>query len=186
MRLFVGYNLSPKIIDDIGRAINSLKNKFGDVKWISDKNLHLTLKFLGETEKDLDMLIAAIEKIKVRELPFEIEVSSLGYFDRGDLIIWLGLAANPRLAQLYKRVEDEYKRLGFKKNKRGFVPHISVGRAKKFNTGRMEELKYDIDHFRFNNCPVIILEGISLIQSRLTSKGPIYDELYKISFGDRL
>ncbi|MDX1815120.1 MAG: 2'-5' RNA ligase family protein, partial [Thermodesulfobacteriota bacterium] len=49
MRLFIGIGLSPECRRAIAGAVSPLRRRGGPVSWTPEDNLHLTLKFLGET-----------------------------------------------------------------------------------------------------------------------------------------
>jgi len=62
MRLFIALPLSDDVEQFLGGIILDLKQKRGRVKWVASKNIHLTMKFLGETDEN--KVEAIIESIR--------------------------------------------------------------------------------------------------------------------------
>ena len=93
------------------------------------ENLHLTLVFIGETERT-EEIISAVSEI---EFPsFEFKISGTGIFEKG--IFWAGTEENENLRNLYKEVFEKIRGLGFEPEEREFVPHITF--ARKFRPGK--------------------------------------------------
>ena len=49
MRLFIALPLPDDVEQFLSNVILDLKQKRGRVKWVASKNIHLTMKFLGNT-----------------------------------------------------------------------------------------------------------------------------------------
>ena len=52
MRLFVGIGLPKNIKDYLFELQRNIGSQYAKIKWVEKKNLHLTLKFLGEVHDD--------------------------------------------------------------------------------------------------------------------------------------
>ena len=59
IRTFIAIDIPEEIRNEIARLQPTLKELGGRVSWTKPKNIHLTLKFLGDTEENL---IGEIEK----------------------------------------------------------------------------------------------------------------------------
>jgi len=104
------------------------------VKWVETENLHLTVRFLGDTpEGDLPAICAAL-KTAVTALPsFPIVVSGLGAFPsrQAPCVVWAGVAeGRAALQALHQRVESALAAAGFTAAPERFSPHITLGRAR--------------------------------------------------------
>ena len=53
LRAFIAIALAETIQERIGKLIHILEKYRADVKWVKHENLHLTLKFLGDTSEIL-------------------------------------------------------------------------------------------------------------------------------------
>ena len=100
-----------------------------DGNFSEKENLHLTLVFIGETERE-EEIESALSEI---EFPaFEFKISGTGTFEKG--IFWAGTEENENLRNLREEVFEKLRKLGFEPDGREFVPHITL--AKKFRPGK--------------------------------------------------
>src|SRR3989344_6773166 len=106
MRLFVGIDLPLDIKDYFYNLQKELKkDNLAKIKWVSKKNLHLTLKFLGDVS-NVNLIVDALKNIKF--FKFNIKLDSLGYFPSGSKIkiIWVGLKDDKIFIQLQKLIDE--------------------------------------------------------------------------------
>lgn len=83
MRAFIAIELSKEIKETLRDIQERLKTSGADVKWVESKNIHLTLKFLGEiNEGQLDEIIAILNEVSKDKKSFLIRLSSLGAFPK--------------------------------------------------------------------------------------------------------
>ena len=109
------------------------------VRWVPAHAMHLTLKFLGETDEErVDELGGALELAvaPVRALPVTIE--GFGAFPnaRHPTVIWAGVTQEPALELLQHGVERAFEPLGFPVEGRPFRPHVTLGRTRREAVGR--------------------------------------------------
>src|SRR3989338_7851936 len=126
MRLFLAIGL-PKEIKDY---IFDLEKKFKEAKitWVSKKNLHLTVKFLGEVqEKDLPMIK---ERIKIIHPKIKVKLSQIGFFPnaKDPKVIWLALEPEKEIISLQQKIDAELLQLFPHEQK--FQAHLTIGRIK--------------------------------------------------------
>jgi 2'-5' RNA ligase len=176
MRLFVAYDLP----DNVRKKLVEFQKQIGEsearIKWVEEKNIHLTLKFLGEVEEGKTKeIIKALESVKFK--PFLTSISELGVFPSEKFIrvIWVGLKPFEPIEDLHERIENSLVTLGFLRDKR-FQAHVTLGRVKFIRDkvsflSKIKILKVsDIsEHFALDN--------FKLKKSVLTPKGPIYEDL---------
>ena len=97
--------------------------KFSEGKFSPKENLHLTLVFIGETEREKEIETALSEI----EFPaFDFKISGTGFFEKG--IFWAGTEKNENLENLQKLVFEKLQNLGFELEEREFVHHINIAR----------------------------------------------------------
>lgn len=145
-----------------------------DVKWVETESLHVTLKFLGEVgEPGVNEVRAALRS--VRGASFRLGVRGIGTFPpRGrPRVIWLGLTSADPLAALAATVERVLEPLGFPPEGRPFKPHVTLGRVR--SPAGLDRL--DLASLRERAFGSWTVEGVSLMESRLSSKGPTYLEV---------
>jgi len=132
------------IPSNIRLRIEGLQTKLGaaggQVSWVKPANVHLTLKFLGNVaEHRIVEVCSAVRRAARVTGPFAIEVGGAGGFpsSRAPRVLWVGLVKSPpELLALYKSLEDELFSLGFKREARGFSPHLTIGRLRSTQNAR--------------------------------------------------
>ncbi|MCS7233288.1 MAG: RNA 2',3'-cyclic phosphodiesterase [Synergistetes bacterium] len=182
IRSFVCIELPKNIRSSIQDFINESKDLDKGVKWVEEKNLHVTIKFLGEepvtkVEKIKKVLSEEIAGLKLS--PFELCLKSIGAFPNFDRprVIWVGLEGNGinQLTILRDFIEARARKLDFPKDEKAFSPHITIGRVK---TGRISsELKAYLEKKVDISFGAFFVHEIVLMRSQLFPSGPVYTPL---------
>ena len=91
-------------------------------RYIPKENLHLTLAFIGSTERT-----EGLENIlrQIRFSPFELEPEGCGSFEG---VLWAGVRKNEALLNLVNELRIKLAEAGFPAEEREFVPHITLVR----------------------------------------------------------
>ncbi|MCX5695574.1 MAG: RNA 2',3'-cyclic phosphodiesterase [Candidatus Omnitrophica bacterium] len=182
MRAFIAIELPQEIKDKLAQLQALLKESRADVKWVEPKNIHLTLKFLGEIDEDKSVKISGIiEDIAKESRQFPISLSSLGAFPKLDFarVIWIGIDKGDQETKLLaKGLEERIEKLGILKEERVFSTHITIGRVRSpLNKDKLAEaLKKLGDYFAGKNIKFTVTK-ITLFKSTLGSSGPVYEAL---------
>jgi RNA 2',3'-cyclic 3'-phosphodiesterase len=171
-RLFIAIPYIPS--QDVLSVIQQLKTgTINDkINWVQPGNMHLTLKFLGDTDvKDIAKISTGLSEIANHYSVFEMKVIGFEMFYRGKhpSVIYLNLDKNETCAQLAKEVNDFCDRLNIGEKGNSYKAHITVARIKymTLNETFMKTLSKTFNH----PFPV---SGFELIESQLTTSGPIY------------
>jgi 2'-5' RNA ligase len=102
--------------------------------WSREQNLHLTLKFLGETPtSQLEKLSNAAAAAVAGFSPFQVSIEGTGLFPKHGKprVLWIGVKdSSGKLAELQTRLELECAREGFAKEERPFHPHLTLARLR--------------------------------------------------------
>ena len=120
-RIFVAVDISDEARQKVAEYIGELKAKFPDVKagWDRPEKLHLTLKFLGDTEENqLVKLKEIVETIAGQFSNLKFQISNTGVFPspRNARVLWLGVNGDvEELQKINSVLEDECEKIGFKK-----------------------------------------------------------------------
>jgi len=177
-RLFFAIDL----IDNIKNEIYSYcyqQNQNNNISFVRKENLHITLRFLGNVEADKLNLILNQLRDKFHHFNnFEISIGNL-YILSKRIICFPVKSVENRLDKIFFILEKNLHTLGFKKEKRNFKPHITVGRIKNsrlfnFNKNNFENIQLENNFF--------LSTGVSLISSILKPKGPIYSQIKHFPF----
>ncbi len=183
-RLFIALKFPEEIIDKIIQYRNEaarINNNLDFIKWEKRDKIHLTLKFIGDVEEELnDKIIAALSFIQ-NENPFELELIKFGFFykDKKPKILWIGINANDHLNNLVNQIETELASLGIQKEKRKFKPHVTLLRIK----NKVDEnFINSFENFKLPSLKFYANE-ISLIKSELLPNASKYAEIKNLPVG---
>ncbi len=186
MRTFIAIDLPQEIKEELARLQALLKKSGADVKWVTPKNIHLTLKFLGEISEDTCAKIASvIEGVAAKTAPFAISLASLGAFPKIQFprVIWVALSNGDKETQLLaENLENSLEKLGIPKEERAFSSHITIGRLRSpLNKDKLiEALKKAESYFSGKNLG-FTADKITLFKSLLGPGGPVYEPLKETS-----
>jgi 2'-5' RNA ligase len=179
MRLFIALPVSKEVEEALGKIIFVLKQKGGRVKWVAPKNIHLTVKFLGDVKEDkIGEINGTIEKTANKYPKIISAVDRLGAFPglTRPRVIWAGLNGGVETIEaIVDDIEDGMAKLGFSREEKRFKPHITLGRVKEnYGLGELTDYikKYQMETLYFE------MPSLVLFRSTLTPSGPIYDKLF--------
>jgi 2'-5' RNA ligase len=186
LRTFVAIEIPAEVKAFLDGIASDLRKTRADVKWVRPEAMHLTLKFLGDTDKDLiPVLERDLRPIFLDFNPFEIAIAGLGAFPnlRRPRVIWAGLTeASRNLDVLAARIADKVQGHGFKKEKRGFNAHLTLGRIRS-NRGQTElvdTVRQSLDM----SGPGFVADHAVLFQSILKPSGAEYKPLCHFPFAE--
>jgi len=184
IRAFIAINLSEEIHHGLEQVLQDLKSRLpgGAVRWVPEKNIHLTIKFLGEvSETGIEMLTTMLQTEAVRHPPFEFSVGGLGAFPspRRPRVVWVGVEAPVELASLQRGVEAEMARLGYAPEERPFSPHLTIGRVtRNASPDELRRLSSTLESYKVGFLGVTRVQAIHLFRSDLQPSGAVYTLLY--------
>lgn len=170
---FGGDKLAAKF-KEVRRGLEAAR---ADIKFVEPENIHLTLKFLGEIEPSLVEQVSQVVK-ETSFQPFDAKLEGIGVFPnlRRPRVVWAGITDGvSQLAEIWKDVDTKLSGLGFERERRGFSPHITIGRVRSGrNRDRLVEELSALSDYEFGGLHV---DRIVLKKSVLTPRGPIYTPL---------
>lgn len=180
MRTFVAVEVPAALKAKIIAIQKKLEASGADIKLVEPENLHYNLKFLGEIDQNMaEKVKKAISNISFPA--FDVHIAGLGTFPSQTYIrvVWLGAKEGTQeLTALAGIVEESLAAIGIEREKRPFLPHLTLGRvgspkAKEALIAATKDLKtVDVGNAR--------IDELVLFQSKLTPQGPIYTPLLKI------
>jgi len=134
LRTFLAVPVPRDVSSKKNMLYSTLENVDGDINWVKNAQLHLTMKFLGHTpESAINDVIDHIEKITPNMNPFDLKIEETGCFPvpTRPRILWLGLKGNlVLLKSMVESIENVLEPLGFPKDSRDILPHITLARIK--------------------------------------------------------
>jgi len=182
-RLFVAI----KIDQDPGflQVYRSIKSclRHERIKWVEENNLHVTLKFLGETAEEVIPKIEAILETRTLTIyTFDYLLSGLGIFGstHSPRVIWAGLEPYKNFVNVIKNLQQDFEIIGFQKDRQNQVPHLTLGRIKSIADRVI--FQRTVDQFREVSSLSHKAKCLILYESILKSTGPEYLILQKYPF----
>jgi len=183
IRAFIGFELPEKIRSFISSIQEDLKSNKLDARWVQVKNIHLTLKFLGNiNEEDAQRVGKAIFKSAADHAPISLAAKGIGAFPdiNRPNVLWVGIKGQiDMLIQLQKSLEDQLEKIGFSRENRPFKGHLTLARVKK----QLDRTKLitAIKKYKELESEPFIADNIILFKSDLKSNGAVYTKLISIS-----
>ena len=178
MRVFIAVKFSDEIKEKLDETRKELEMASKRGNFTRKENYHLTLKFIGEVAPDeIDDIARCVSFTASRNKAFSFALSRTGYFLRPNAIIpWVGVDDNGCLKRLVMNLERELEKFGYKKERRSFSPHITLGREVQFYPDK----KNFMDKLEFEPVEVKV-EEISLMESVRMGPKLVYKPLFTAS-----
>jgi RNA 2',3'-cyclic 3'-phosphodiesterase len=184
LRTFIAIELDQKLHGELTRTILQMKSEgIRSVRWVQPENIHLTIKFLGDTRVNLlEDINLGLSQACSRHDGFEMEVSGTGAFPGTNRprILWAGIKLTQALSSLQKDIEIELHRLGFEIEKRSFSPHLTLGRVSdNIQQSEVTQIAKSLLVTKNRSFGTIRVADVTLFRSDLRPQGSIYTSLFK-------
>jgi RNA 2',3'-cyclic 3'-phosphodiesterase len=183
-RLFAAIKIQPS--GEFIRILNLMKEElhYERIKWVETSNIHLTLKFFGETdEKQIPSIKNALQAAASLSESLIMKINRTGIFgSRYDpKVVWFGIEPDPKLGQLATNTMAELQKTGWEPDRQNFVPHLTIGRIKELKDKAL--FQQVIDKYREAFIQDQEVSEIILFESILRKEGPLYVKLASFSLG---
>lgn len=163
MRVFIAIRFTQAFKEPIFEAQDALRDNGVRGNFTLPENLHLTLAFIGETDR-VDDIKAAVKEVVFE--PFEIKTGRLGCFNGRSKVIWLGIDGEKKLKAITAELRKNLDIRGIDYAKGRFQPHITLVR-------QPSDMPLDIDIESAN----MIVKEISVMKSERISGRLVYTAL---------
>lgn len=180
LRLFLALEIPEKLKAKITAL--TLPVRSFPVQWVTSKNLHITLKFLGETPLGKKaQIIETLSSIKFKPFSVHIKKGGCFYDSSGHPKVLFLSIENPQINEMAGLIETALLALGFEKESRSFSPHLTLARIK----GKLSALKTErflklsekfVSHFK--------VRSFILYQSILSHQGSVYETVQNFALSD--
>jgi 2'-5' RNA ligase len=182
MRCFIAIDMDPPIkvaLADLQKRISGRVDlRRGDVTWVRDHAMHLTLKFLGDVpDAQLMDICRVTEQVCQRHDRFDLDVEGVGHFGGPSArVLWVGTGGGTEpLAALQADLEDQLEVAGWPKEGRGFSPHLTLCRVKNPKAGAALVQAYKPHHD--TKLGTTGVDSLVIYESQLRPEGPQYTPL---------
>jgi RNA 2',3'-cyclic 3'-phosphodiesterase len=180
--------LAPPILDALASLIQSLKDSPAGhaARWVPQANIPITLKFLGDVDDDrLDAVHMTVSDAIASHQAFAITIANLGFFGNGGRpqIVWAGVSAGSnRLVELAHKIDTGLGHMGFTREDRPIVPHITLARAtRQASHDDLRLLGSAIAEYGPGTIGSMTVESVHIVKSDLRPAGPVYTSLRELS-----
>lgn len=136
-RTFIAIKLQPG--EELQRMMLYLQKNLDyekrNISWARLDQMHLTLKFIGDTpDEDILKIADAMQMLSQRHKPFVMRFDRTGFFgsNHSPRVLWLGMNDEPQaLYDLANDVLDTFDGIGYPRDRQNFVPHVTLCRLKR-------------------------------------------------------
>jgi 2'-5' RNA ligase len=187
LRIFIAFSLPKQTLDAIEDLSQEFQKKFNYeyIRWIPTENIHLTMQFLGEQNKN--KVDSITETIATKFSVINVRMNQLSIFPninraRG---LWIEILDFGDLKHLAESIDSRLAINGFAKSKRPFHPHITIARFRsKVKRSELGKLAQNIP----SSFPVpvqsVVLKKLSIFKSELHPSGAKHTVLSEYSLAD--
>jgi 2'-5' RNA ligase len=189
IRSFIAIELPEEAKKGLAKLRKELeRNEHRFVKWVDPGGIHLTLKFLGNVPfKRVTEITEAMEEAAQGISPFHLEISGLGAFPslKHVRVFWVGIGGEvDKLSRLQQTIDSTLGALGFAKEERHFVPHLTLARIRE-GASPLERRSFGelVGSTIFEDKYSIVVDAVKLMRSQLTPAGAIYTCLSMVELG---
>lgn len=184
IRAFIALDLPPSIQDAIENQSRPLRQAIGDepARWVSARNMHLSLKFLGDVPiSHLDFIKQMLTQAADSHPRFDLQIGGLGSFptSKRPRVLWVGIHAPAALVSLQNAIETGAVRLGYEKEARPFSPHLTLARIRQgIGAGDLQKIRAAVAKIQLGRIGTASVDSVHLYQSDLHSGGSVYTKLH--------
>jgi 2'-5' RNA ligase len=182
VRLFVALEIPAAVRDNLATLIEELRNAEPKARWVRPENVHVTLKFLGETSSEkLEEIRHTLLAVR-SEQTVRLDFRGLGFFpnEKRPRVLWAGMDTSPNVPSLAAGIDQALEKLGFPREDRPFTPHLTLAR---FSSPRVsDKLRAAIQENMARESGPLRTNEFHLIESKLKPSGAEYRRLASFPF----
>ena len=195
LRTFVAIDLPPALHNAVAAEQARLQRHLSQtgparsLTWSPTGNIHLTLRFLGDTApRQRRDLIESLQTAAAGWRPFRLTVAGVGGFPnlRRPRVLWLGMDGDlAALTALQVAVETLVQGVGFAAEEKSFSPHLTLARSRRDASPRdMAAVGQAVGDYTPDLPPTAAtIDYLVYFQSALRPGGAVYTPLAVVPFG---
>ena len=184
LRTFIAIELDPGIRRALEAAQADLQRLVPQrsVRWVRPYGIHLTLKFLGDTPADrLQDIEQSLARAAAGGPTCSIDIQGLDCFpnQRRPRVIWVGVREpTGKLRALWRAIEENVAPLGWPTERRGFQPHLTLGRVgRRVTSAERRDGGAAVQESNVGWLGSMQVREVSFISSDLKPTGAVYTTL---------
>lgn len=158
-------------------------------KWVAEENLHVTLRFLGTVEESAVPLVLRGAAEAVRHLDsyrLRLDVVRAVPRARSASLLWVAPSTGgEETVALAERLTEAVSFLDYEPQGHAFKPHVTLCRARRPRRADSRGLDAVERILRTSDerSVCVSVREVTLFSSKLTPRGPVYEELGVVAFG---
>ncbi len=176
VRCFIAVKLPSAALARLREAQDYLRSAEPGWKWVDPEMFHITLKFLGQEERQrLEALWSDAGAAARAIAAFQIALRGLGVFPNPSAprVVWAGLSEGAaEMKSLAETIEETCSRHGVEPEKRPFAAHLTLGRARQ--PGPSPALAEAVKRYEDTEFGGGMIDRVLLMQSTLRRSGAVY------------
>ena len=191
MRLFIALDIDDAIRQRIATFVEGVRGFALDVRFVGPESFHVTLKFLGETDK-VEALRAALKEVHGQ--PIAMNLRGYGFFPgpKNARVFWTGIEVGPELQTLVTAIDAATTPLGFEREKGPYRAHLTLARSGSGRPGKMRGdeanakfagLQYKLAKLPQPEFGTMTAHEFYLYESKLSPRGSQYTKLASFRLG---
>jgi len=134
IRTFFAIPLPKNVIDELERIQDFLIKCDSSLKFVNPQNMHITMKFLGETDESMLEQTSKELSVRFKEFSkFKLRLNCNGFFpSKGNpRILWTGIGEIPRqMKQIFYFLNTYFTQYSYDESGKKLSPHITQARIK--------------------------------------------------------
>jgi len=178
IRSFLAFDIeNDTVLNRLATAQKLLLQTGADVKLVEPRNIHVTVRFLGNiTPATAEKIFEEMKKTQFTQ--FNVQIKGLGAFPNPSYarVVWAGITEGAdQLKSVFSQLEPRLRGLGFTPDSKGFSPHLTIARVRSGrNKAQLAEFITENANYDFG---AINAKCLRLKKSDLTPRGPVYSTL---------
>jgi len=176
MRTFIAIGIDDAVRSRLAALQDDLRAASPRLRWTHPEQMHLTLKFLGDTDDEQVALIRdKLASLATVTTPFSLNIDETGVFPPSGAprVVWVGVKDTAGdLRRCRDSVEQAIAPLGFPAEDRPFHPHLTLARCRDPRDGRA--IREALQQNTGFDAGVTTVRQLVFFQSILVARGPIY------------
>jgi 2'-5' RNA ligase len=185
MRLFIALDIDQEIRNRIADFRDQVRAYAPDARWVGPETFHITLQFLGETDR-ADEIRGALQPIRSAEIPLSFRGTGFFPSPKSPRVFWVGIESDERLQRLADAIATALQPLGFQRDAGPLTPHLTLART---GSGRpkpvrgepatvgLRALRVKLDGMTPADFGTMTAREFCLYQSTLSPSGAKYTKL---------
>ena len=182
-RLFIAVELPEAAKAELAGLTSAVRElDVRGARTVRTEGMHLTLKFLGDVDvSEVPKIASAMDKAAEPVGAFDLALGETGTFPSGGVarVLWVGVEGDTdALGRLRQAVEDCMAEAGFRRERRAFNPHITIGRVRDRVSRADRRRVVETLSEKELATTAIRVERVSLMRSELRPDGARYERLH--------